>query len=99
MVCVSGQVKKLQPAGPLLYPAPEKTYGAESRYDAAPAQDLSKIPGYPGQDYPLYAAVSTAGVGGWVWGTESDYPGQDYPLYAAVSTAEVGGWVWGTESD
>ena len=43
--------------------------------------------------------MSTTGVGGWIWGTESDYPGQDYPLYAAVSTTGVGGWVWGTESD
>ena len=47
----------------MLYSAPEKSYAAESRYAAEPAQDLSKIPGYPGQDYPLYAAVSGGGVG------------------------------------
>ena len=52
-------MQKLQPAGPLLYPAPEESYAAESRYAAEPAQDLSKIPGYPGQDYPIYAEVST----------------------------------------
>ncbi|XP_043225856.1 uncharacterized protein LOC122383461 isoform X2 [Amphibalanus amphitrite] len=52
------QVQKLQPAGPLLYPAPEQSYAAESRYaPAEPVQDLSKVPGYPGKDYPVYAAV------------------------------------------
>ncbi|KAF0299283.1 hypothetical protein FJT64_027933 [Amphibalanus amphitrite] len=52
------QVQKLQPAGPLLYPVPEQSYAAESRYaPAEPVQDLSKVPGYPGKDYPVYAAV------------------------------------------
>ncbi|XP_037079350.1 uncharacterized protein LOC119100354 [Pollicipes pollicipes] len=55
------QVKKLQPAGPVLYTAPEASYGSEARYGGAPVQDLSKIPGQPGQDYPLYDAVPETG--------------------------------------
>ncbi|KAF0289149.1 hypothetical protein FJT64_012508 [Amphibalanus amphitrite] len=51
------QVQKLQPAGPVLYTAPEGKLH-EPRYGSGiDIQDLSKIPGYPGKDYPVLAYV------------------------------------------
>jgi len=56
------QVQKLQPAGPVLYTAPEAGYGGEPRYGSGvQVQDLSQVPGYPGKDYPLFPVVPETG--------------------------------------
>lgn len=47
------KVKQLQPNGPLLYSTPNEKYFNQHKEH----QDLRNVPGYPGQDYPVFTEV------------------------------------------